>query len=82
MDLIDEPRRNLLSAYGVTADEIDVGSADGRQRLAQRVGTICRGMRKAGLAGDWSYSLPDHRGMVRLMQELQKDEPSHENADL
>ena len=55
--------QELLRAYGFYQKELD-GSPT--SAIVERIGKICEKLRVLGLAGDWTYSLPDHRALFRL----------------
>jgi len=70
---MDIDHRRLLADYGVWPSEMADDTPEGRAALAERVARICGRMRESGLAGDYAYSLPDHRSMVRLLKALQRN---------
>ena len=55
--------QDLLRSYGFFQRDIDGMPT---YELIERIGQLCIKLREKGLAGHWTYSLPDHHGMIRI----------------
>lgn len=51
--------------------EIGITTADPAERVEQ-LARACEEERRRGLAGDWTYSLPRHRKMFRILDDERK----------
>lgn len=62
-------RTELLHRYGIWPDEHTDRTLAGRKHLVMRLEYILRDLKAAEIRGDFAYSAPDHRGLLRVLHE-------------